>query len=100
MIVEFDRISPSTPGSYKDPLGHSPPLQAEGQVGLLLADHVVVAPVFSFHGRVVRVQVEATELELALADLSVPLVGRHLRELEALGPEGVHLVAKVGKVAL
>ena len=69
-------------------------------MGLLLADHVVVAPVFSLYGRVVRVQVEAAELKLALADLSVPLVRGHLRELEALGPEGVHLAAEVGKVAL
>jgi len=54
VVIKLNRVGPGTPGPDEGSLGHPPPLQAEGQMGLLLADHVVVAAVLGLDGGLVR----------------------------------------------
>ena len=76
MIIQLNRIGPGSSGSDEYPFCHSPPLQAEGQVRLLLTDHVVVTTVLGLDAGHVGIQVHAREFELALADFPVAFVRR------------------------
>ena len=76
VIIQLNRIGPGSSGSDENSFCHSPPLQAEGQVRLLLTDHVVVPAVLGLDASQVRIQVHGRELELALADLPVAFVRR------------------------
>ncbi len=100
MVVELYGIGPSSSGSDEDSFRHSPPLQTKGQMRLLLTDHVIVATVLGFDRLTIRFEVHARELEFAFADFAVSLVGGDLGQLEAFGPEDVHLVGQVREVSL